>query len=83
MAPDEVVLPALVPRMKKGSQQSSRGIERFDLGELVIVAALAGKSQVFRIIPTSCLDGNDVLDRKPFRSEPFLTAAVLTDPPGS
>jgi hypothetical protein len=81
VTPDEMILPPLAPRVEESNRQSRRGIERFDLGEFVIVATLTGKSQIIRIVPASGLDWKDVLDRKTFRSKAFLAAAISQRPP--
>ena len=49
----------------------------------MIVAALTGKRQIFGIVSTSGLYRKDVLDRKTFRCEPFLAAAILAETPGA
>jgi len=54
-------------RVIQGRQPQGQGIERFDCGELVAVATLAGWREIFDERLTSLGSGNDVFHRERVR----------------
>src|SRR4029077_16901954 len=79
MAPDEVVLPALVPRMEESLPCSGHRIQSPNLDVLVVVAALTGVGEVLQVVRSPGLEREDVLDGEYVSGKPLLASAVFAE----
>jgi hypothetical protein len=81
MTPDEVIPPPLAPGMKQRRRLSCAGIEILYLVVLVVVATLAGQSEILKLVVSSRLERDDVLDRERLRRKALLAALEKAEVP--
>jgi hypothetical protein len=77
LAPEKVLAPALLARMKQGDHDAGDRVQGLDTHKFEVVAALTGKRQIAGVIAASCHAGDNVFDRKRVRGVPHGAPAVL------
>ena len=77
LAPEKVLAPALLARMKKRDHDAGDRVQGLDTHKFEVVAALTGERQIAGVIAASCHAGDDVFDRKRVRRVPHGAPAVL------
>lgn len=81
--PAEVVAPAIPPRMKEPPRLARAGIGSRSGRKLVVVASLAGISQVLQVIQPSRHARDNVFNGETVRGILLGTATILAPEPGS
>jgi hypothetical protein len=55
-------IPPVLPRMKQPDERAAFRIKSTQVRTLVLIAVVAGESEVFAVVPSALLSSNDVLD---------------------
>lgn len=82
IAPSEVFTPVHLSRIEKWNSLTAQTIDGLGLGEFVIIASLAGESEVVGVVAASVHPRRDVLNGVCLRGEFLWTAAVFTTAAG-